>query len=162
MTAFRCSAICQFISRSSTKNLKPTPRVALRLGGYNDMTQQMLPVFSEFKNPRTLEKDNPVLEATTILMKNYRPLENFRFKMKNAGLKSGQGKSILPQNSEAFKIRFRIPVQEEFISCKVKGCRRGPVAMMRGSNMGYPALLAYHIIDHMGASCSLSEVMTTL
>ena len=34
---------------------KPTPRVVLRLGGYNDMTQQMLPVFSEVKNPRTLE-----------------------------------------------------------------------------------------------------------
>ena len=24
--------------------------------------------------------------------------------------------------------------------------------MMRGANMGYPALLAYNIIDHMGAS----------
>ena len=37
------------------ENLKPTPRVALRLGGYNDMTQQMLPVFSKVKNPKTLE-----------------------------------------------------------------------------------------------------------
>ena len=29
--------------------------------------------------------------------------------------------------------------------------------MMRGSNMGYPALLAYHIIDHMGASVYKAE-----
>ena len=29
--------------------------------------------------------------------------------------------------------------------------------MMRGSNMGYPALLAYHIIDHMGASIYKAE-----
>ena len=40
---------------------------------------------------------------------------------------------------------------------KVKGCRRGPVAMMRGSNMGYPALLSYHIIDHMAASVYKAE-----
>ena len=37
------------------ENLKPTPQVTLRLGGYKDMTQQMLPVFSEVKNPNTLE-----------------------------------------------------------------------------------------------------------
>ena len=29
--------------------------------------------------------------------------------------------------------------------------------MMRGSDMGYPALLAYHIIDHMGASVYKAE-----
>ena len=40
---------------SNTENLKPTPRVTLRLGGYNDMTQQTLPVFNEVKNPKTLE-----------------------------------------------------------------------------------------------------------
>ena len=40
---------------SNTENLKPTPRVTLRLGGYNDMTQQMSTVFNEVKNPRTLE-----------------------------------------------------------------------------------------------------------
>ena len=38
------------------KNLKPTPLVTLRLGGYNDMTQQMLPVFSKVKNLLTLEE----------------------------------------------------------------------------------------------------------
>ena len=37
------------------ENLKSTPRVTLRLGGYSNMTQQLLPVFSEVKNPRTLE-----------------------------------------------------------------------------------------------------------
>ena len=37
------------------ENLKSTPQVTLRLGGYSNMTQQMLPVFSEVKNPRTLE-----------------------------------------------------------------------------------------------------------
>ena len=30
--------LCQFISRSNMENLKPTPRVTLILGGYNDMT----------------------------------------------------------------------------------------------------------------------------
>ena len=29
--------------------------------------------------------------------------------------------------------------------------------MMRGSNMGYPTLLVYHIIDHMGASIYKAE-----
>ena len=29
----------QFISRSNMENFKTTPRVALRLGGYDDMTQ---------------------------------------------------------------------------------------------------------------------------
>ena len=43
--------LCRFISRSNVENLKPTPRVTLRLGGYNDMIQQMLPVFA---NLRTL------------------------------------------------------------------------------------------------------------
>ena len=69
-----------------------------------------------------------------------------------------------------FKIRFKgkmsptklwssqYPVQNPgsrriYLLQKVKGCRRGPVAMMHGSNMhGYPALLAYHIIGYMGAS----------
>jgi len=32
--------------------------------------------------------------------------------------------------------------------------------MMRGSDMGYPALLACHIIDHMGASYSNIAVFT--
>ena len=32
--------LCRFISRSNMENLKPTPRVALRLGGYNGMTRQ--------------------------------------------------------------------------------------------------------------------------
>src|SRR4051812_24448465 len=36
--------LCRFISRSNMENLKPTPRVTLRLGGYDDMTQQVLPV----------------------------------------------------------------------------------------------------------------------
>ena len=30
--------LCRFISRSNMENLKPTPRVILRLGVYNDMT----------------------------------------------------------------------------------------------------------------------------
>ena len=30
--------LCRFISRSNMENLKPTPRVTLRLGGYDDMT----------------------------------------------------------------------------------------------------------------------------
>ena len=36
--------LCRLISWSNMKNLKPTPRVTLRLRGYNYMTQEMLPV----------------------------------------------------------------------------------------------------------------------
>jgi hypothetical protein len=51
---------CRFISRLNMKNLKPTPRVVLRLGGYNDMTWELRVIGG---------KDNPVPEATAILMK---------------------------------------------------------------------------------------------
>ena len=52
--------LCRFISRLSMENLKPTPRVILRLGGYSDMTRE----------PRVVGgNDNPVPEAATILMK---------------------------------------------------------------------------------------------
>ena len=50
----------QFISRLNMENLKPTPRVILRLGGYSDMTRELRVVGGN---------DNPVPEATTILMK---------------------------------------------------------------------------------------------
>ena len=36
------------------ENLKPTPRITLRLEGYYHI-DEMLPVFSEVKNPNTLE-----------------------------------------------------------------------------------------------------------
>ena len=42
------------------ENLKPTPRVILRLGGYSDMTRETRVVGGN---------DNPVPEATAILMK---------------------------------------------------------------------------------------------
>ena len=35
--------LCRFKSRSNIENLKPTPRVTLRLGGYDHMNQQILP-----------------------------------------------------------------------------------------------------------------------
>ena len=94
---------------------------------------------------------------------------------KDSGLKSGsrevsltealkylvynlvQVKSVLPQSSEALKSGLKIWFKKNLSLAKVKGCRRGPVAMMRGSNMGYPTLLVYHIIDHMGASIYKAE-----
>ena len=52
--------LCRFISRLNMENLKLTPRVILRLGGYSDMTRE----------PRVVGgNDNPVPEAATILMK---------------------------------------------------------------------------------------------
>ena len=51
------------------ENFKPTPRVTLRLGGYNDMTQQILPVSAKLKTQDDGGKDNPVPEATVILLK---------------------------------------------------------------------------------------------
>ena len=52
--------LCRFISRLNMENLKPTPRVILRLGGYSDLTRE----------PRVVGgNDNPVSEAATILMK---------------------------------------------------------------------------------------------
>ena len=62
--------IYTFYYGQSTENLKTTPWVILRLGGYNDMTQQILPVFQWIQEPQDDGgKDNPVPEATTILMK---------------------------------------------------------------------------------------------
>ena len=49
-------------------------------------------------------KDNPVPEATTILMKIWRPSENFWFKMMNTGLKSGSREISL---TEALKSGLR-------------------------------------------------------
>ena len=42
------------------ENLKPTPRVVLRLGGYNDMTRELRVIGGI---------DNPFPEDTAILMK---------------------------------------------------------------------------------------------
>ena len=50
----------RFISRSNMENLKTTPRVVLRLGGYNDMTRELRVIGGN---------DNPVPEDTAILMK---------------------------------------------------------------------------------------------
>ena len=69
-------------------------------------------------------------------------MKKFRIIRKDSGLKSGsrevsltealkypiynpvQGKSVLPQRFEALNIRFKIPVQEGFISCKkLKGAK---------------------------------------
>ena len=80
------------------KNLKPTPQVALRLGGYNDMTRELRVIGGN---------DNPVPKDTTILMKNERPSKNCRFKIKNAGLKSSFRERCLPQSFEALNIRFK-------------------------------------------------------
>ena len=69
-------------------------------------------------------------------LQNPGSMKKFRVIRKDSGLKSGsrevslteavkypvynlvQGKSVLPQSFEALNIRFKIPVQEEFISCK--------------------------------------------
>ena len=69
------------------KNLKPTPQIALRLGGYNDMTWELQVLGGN---------DNPVPKDTAILMKIERPSENCRFKIKNAGLKSGSREICSP------------------------------------------------------------------
>lgn len=43
--------LCRFISRSNMESFKPTPQVTLRLGGYDDMTQQILPVSANLRTP---------------------------------------------------------------------------------------------------------------
>ena len=63
------------------ESLKPTPRVVLGLGGYNDMTRELRVMGGD---------DNPVPEDTTILMKI--PV-----------LKSGSRDISLPQSFEALK-----------------------------------------------------------
>ncbi|EMS52905.1 hypothetical protein TRIUR3_19176 [Triticum urartu] len=50
----------RFISRSKMENLKPTPRIVLRLEGYNDITRELRVIGWN---------DNPVPEDTAILMK---------------------------------------------------------------------------------------------
>ena len=42
------------------ESLKPTPRIVLKLEGYNDMTQELRVMGGD---------DNPVPEDTTVLMK---------------------------------------------------------------------------------------------
>ena len=41
----------------------------MRLGGYDEITQQILPVSAKLKTQDDGGKDNPVPEATVILMK---------------------------------------------------------------------------------------------
>ena len=43
--------LCRFISRSNMESFKLTPRVTLRLGGYDDMTQQILLVSANLRTP---------------------------------------------------------------------------------------------------------------
>ena len=43
--------LCRFISWSNMENLKPTPRVTLRLGCYDDMTQQILLLSANLRTP---------------------------------------------------------------------------------------------------------------
>ena len=43
--------LCRFISWLNMKSFKPTPRVTLRLGGYDDMTKQILPVSANLRTP---------------------------------------------------------------------------------------------------------------
>ena len=48
-----------------------------------------------------------------------------------------QGKYVLPQSFEALKYPVQNPGSRSiYLLQKVNGCRRGPAAMMRGSNMG--------------------------
>ena len=63
-------------------------------------------------------KNNPVPEATAILVKSLKAVRKFPAKNEDSGLKSGSRERCLPQSFEALNIRFKIPVQEEFISCK--------------------------------------------
>src|SRR3954463_12122658 len=51
--------LCRFLSRSNMESFKPTLRVTLRLGDYDDMTQQILPVSAGLRNPGHGGKDNP-------------------------------------------------------------------------------------------------------
>ena len=75
------------ISQLIMKNLKLTPQVTFRLGGYNDMTRELWVIG---------ENDNSVPKDTAILMKIERPSENCQFKIKNAGLKSGSREICSP------------------------------------------------------------------
>ncbi len=78
------------------------------------MTQQVLPV-STFQVPQDVEgKDNPVPEATD---KNFKAVRNIPAHNDASGLISGLRESYLPQSFKALDSRFKIPVQEEFISC---------------------------------------------
>ena len=61
---------------SNMENLKPTPRVVLRLGGYNDMTQ-IVPVSAGSRTPGHWREGNPVPEATAILVKNLKAVRKF-------------------------------------------------------------------------------------
>ena len=45
-------------------------------------------------------------------------MKKFRVIRKDSSLKSGSRERCLPQSFEDVNIRFKIPVQEEFISCK--------------------------------------------
>ena len=92
-------------------------------------------------------------------------MKKIRVIRKDSGLKSGSREVSL---IEALSIRFNIPVEEEFISCKkVKNYQRGPAAMMRGSNMGilpyWPniLLITWGLLLHKAGSLSFSSCEVT-
>ena len=60
------------------ENLNPTPRVVLRLEGYNDMTRELRVIGG---------KDNPVPEATATLMKKLKAVRKLPVQIKDSGLK---------------------------------------------------------------------------
>lgn len=96
----------------SMKNLKPTPRVDSRLGGYTDMTRQNWLVSTNTRTPGHCREDNPVPGAAALLAKHKKVAKEDK----------------LP----------RCAVQT-WVSCligKKSGYQRRLVAMMHSLNMG--------------------------
>ena len=55
---------------------------------------------------------------------NLKTVRKFPAENEDSGLQSGSRERCLPQILEALNIRFKIPVQEGFISCKkLKGAK---------------------------------------
>ena len=90
---------------------------ALKYPVYNPVQRKsVLPQSSEaLKSGLTMSgsKRNYLLASSSLKAVRKFPAEN-----EDSGLKSGSRERYLPQSFEAHNIRFKIPVQEEFISCK--------------------------------------------
>ena len=113
--------LCRFISRSNMESLKPTPRVTFETWGLRWHDSANLASFSKFKNPRTMEgKDNLVQEATVI----WRPLENFWLRKYMTVTKSRLNEEV-PGHQKGFRFKIRLKGSQSHWSSQISGLQSG-------------------------------------
>ena len=137
--------------------------------------------FQQIQVPQDVEgKDNPVPEATIILMKfesrqkysdsqwcfrfivrfKGNPVSRTALKLLVSGTNPVLRGNCLLQSSDTLNIRFKIPVQEEFISCKNLKVAEEDLLPWCAVQTWVSCLMGSSSYDHLGASCSNIGVFT--